>query len=490
MNATSLDATALEQSFAATGNPYLKGVYGPVFEEIDGLNLKPSHGAIPDDLTGVYLRNGPNPRWPARGRHHWFDGDGMLHAIEIRNGRVNYRNRWVRTQAFEQETRAAGSLWPGLIERPDRTLGQAWGADLWLKDGANTDVNMHGGSAVATFYQCGLPYRVDPVSLETQGAIDLPALGARSMSAHSRVDAHSGEFLFFDYAVKPPYMTYGVLAADGSLRHFVPIELPGPRLPHDMAFTERYSILMDLPLFWDPALLPRDIHKVGYYPELPSRFGVLPRYGASDSIRWFEAEPGYLYHAINAWEEGDEIVMDGCRMQSPVPRGSGEGGELARMMAWLTMDARLYRWRFNLKTGKVSEGWRDDLICEFPSMDARAMGRRSKYAYAMQVAPEPTLRFEGLIKYDTDSGAAETWTFPDGAYGSEAPFAPRDGSRAEDDGYLLSFVTDQRGEHSELQIFAATDVRHGPVARVPLPQRVPAGFHACWATAADLGPSR
>ena len=483
MNAATID---LERSFAATGNPYLRGVYAPVFSELDAVNLPASHGEIPRDLHGVYLRNGPNPRWPARGRHHWFDGDGMLHAAQFSGGRVSYRNRWIRTRAFELETQANGSLWPGLIERPDRSLKEAWGADRWLKDSANTDVKVHAGVAVAMFYQCGLPYRVDPHSLATLGAIDLPALGARTMSAHSRVDERTGEFLFFDYAVKPPYMTYGVLAADGSLRHFVPIDLPGPRLPHDMAFTERYSILMDLPLFWDPQLLPRDIHKVDFFPELPSRFGVIPRYGASNEIRWFEAEPGYVYHAINAWEEGDEIVMDGCRMQSPVPRGSNEGGELARMMAWLNMDARLYRWRFNLKTGRVTEGWRDERICEFPTMDARVMGRHSKYAYAMSIAQEPTLRFAGLIKYDTDSGAAQSWTFPDGAYGSESPFAPRDDSKAEDDGYIVTFVTDAAGQSSELQVFDAQQIARGPIARVPLPQRVPAGFHACWGSAIQL----
>jgi carotenoid cleavage dioxygenase len=256
-----------------------------------------------------------------------------------------------------------------------------------------------------------------------------------------------------------------------------------------MAFTERYSILMDLPLFWDPKLLERDIHKVDFFPDQPSRFGVIPRYGASNEIRWFEAEPGYIYHVINAWEEGDEIVMDGCRMQHPVPAGSRSGGELARMLAWLTMDARLYRWRFDLKTGATREEWRDDRICEFPMISSAHMGRRTRYAYAMSIAPEETLRFDGLIKYDTGTGAAETWMFPPGSYASESPFAPRDGAKGEDDGYVVTFVTDAASERSELQLFDARSISRGPVARVPLPQRVPAGFHSCWGSAAQLSPA-
>jgi carotenoid cleavage dioxygenase len=480
---------ALEQSFLATGNPYLRGPYAPVGAEVAAVDRAPSHGEVPRDLDGVYLRNGPNPRWPARGRHHWFDGDGMLHGADFRDGRVTYRNRWIRTRAFGRESAEGRSLWPGLMERPDRSLTEAWGADRWLKDSANTDVKVHGGRALATFYQCGVPYQVDATSLETVGPLDLARLGVRSVSAHSRADERTGEFLFFDYAVQPPYMTYGVLAADGSLAHHVAIDLPGPRLPHDMAFTERYAILMDLPLFWDPALLHRDIHKVTFFPDLPSRFGILPRRGAADSIRWFEAEPGYVYHVANAWEDGDEIVMDGCRMQHPEPAGAREGGELARMLAWLSMDARLYRWRFNLRTGATREEWRDDRICEFPTINASRMGQPTRHAYGVSVAPEPTLRFDGLLKYDSQTGRTDSWHFAAGHYASEAPFAPRTGAREEDDGYLVTFVTDATTDTSELQVFDARQLSAGPVARVPLPQRVPAGFHACWAPRSRLAPA-
>jgi carotenoid cleavage dioxygenase len=285
--------------------------------------------------------------------------------------------------------------------------------------------------------------------------------------------------MFFDYGPVAPYMTYMVASADGQLTHHTPIDLPGPRSPHDMAITENYSILMDLPLYADPEARKRGRTKVTFHRDAPSRFGIIPRYGKSNEIRWYEADPCYIYHTINAWEEGDEIVMDGCRVVNPEPPDTGKG-EIDRMLQYLRLDARLYRWRFNLITGRVRESWLDDANTEFPTMNMQLLGRKSRYAYNVHIAPDPTLLFDGLVKYDTVTGNAETHWFGDGRYGSESPFAPKPNAVSEDDGYLLSFVYNDHDDSSELVILNAQNITAEPLARVKLPQRVPLGFHACW----------
>ena len=201
----------------------------------------------------------------------------MVHSAHFEDGKVSYKNRWVTTKAFEIESNKKKSIWPGLMDTPDRALETAWGSDLWLKDNSNTDITIHAGKAISTFYQCGEAYSLDPLNLNTLGSIDLRSIGARQMSAHCLTDEATGDLLFFDYAAKPPYMTYGVLNKKSELVNFTEIDLPGARLPHSMAFTTNYSILMDLPMFWDPKLLKEDIHKVTFYPEIQSRFGVLKR---------------------------------------------------------------------------------------------------------------------------------------------------------------------------------------------------------------------
>ncbi len=464
-------------------NPYLLGVYAPVQDEITAENLKVI-GEIPKDLNGVYLRNGPNARFPMKGRYHWFDGDGMVHAMHFENGRARYRNRYVRTRAFEAESAAGRSLWTGVMENPKgNPFGNTRG--LGLKDSANTDVIFHRGQVLTTWYLCGSPYGMDPLSLETLGVETFLDTLTGDFMAHPKVDERTGELFWFDYGPRRPYLRYGVVGAGGRVEHRVELELPGARLPHDMAITENHAILMDLPLYQDMDAARQGRYKLTFDRELPSRFGVIPRRGQAHEIRWFDAKPCYIYHVVNSWEEDGEIVLDVCRVSRPAP--SGGGGPLARMISYLKLDARMYRYRFDLRTGRTSEGFVDpDHNTEFPSVDARLTGLRSRYAYNVSVKDTATNLFDGLVRYDNVSGAKETYHYGEHRYGSEAPFAPRDGATDEEDGYLVSFVTDEREGTSEMQVLHAANLGAGPIARIILPQRVPLGFHATWVRADQL----
>ena len=180
---------------------------------------------------------------------------------------------------------------------------------------------VHGGVAATSFYQCGDIYEMNPRTLEPLGKAPwlndiTPGWG---VSAHTKVDEATGEMLFFNYSKEAPYMHYGVVNAERELEHYVPIELPGPRLPHDMAFTENFAILNDLPFYWDPEALKVNAHAVRFYRDQPSRFAILPRRGGPEDIRWFEAKPTFVLHWINAYEEGDEIVLDGYFQEDPAP---------------------------------------------------------------------------------------------------------------------------------------------------------------------------
>jgi carotenoid cleavage dioxygenase-like enzyme len=469
----SLHLDRADLATATEANPYLAGGYAPTHEEVTLTDLEVA-GEIPDDLNGVYVRNGPNPQFEPRGRYHWFDGDGMIHAVHISDGRAVYRNRWVRTDGFDRERAAGEVLWRGIMEPwRDNPPGEP------EKDTANTDVVFHNERLLALWYRAGKPYALDPVTLEALGAEDFDGTLRCEVSAHAKVDERTGELCFFDYGVKPPYMRYGVVGPDGAIRHFVGIDLPGPRLPHDMAITENHSILMDLPLINDPQAAALGRYRLLFERSMASRFGVIPRYGSADQIRWFEAEPCFIYHSVNAWEEGDEIVMDVCRVKRPEPR-SDLDGPLAQMLSYLRLDAHLQRYRFDLRTGRTVEQAIDDDNCEFPSINQGLLGRRSRYAYNMHISPESTLLFDGLMKYDVETGAAETHWFGEGRWGSEAPFAPRPGAVAEDDGYLVSYVYDEREGRSEVEVLDAADVGAGPLCRIKLPVRVPIGFHATW----------
>ncbi len=467
-------------------HPYLQRSWSPNYVECNATDMQVI-GDIPKDLDGVYLRNTENQIHEPIGRYHPFDGDGMIHAMTFADGKASYRNRFVETSGKIEEAAAGHSLWAGLMEHPSRSLRPGRCTQEGLKDSSSTDVIVHAGQALSTFYQCGEGYRLDPYTLEQFGVEGwVPQDG---ISAHPKVDENTGQLMFFNYSKQSPFMHYGVVDADNRLQHYVPIELPGPRLPHDMAFSENYSILNDLPVFWDAEHLKNGNHVVRFHKDTPTRFAIIPRLGGADEVKWFEAEPTYVLHFLNAWEDGDEVVLDGYFQDSPVPPnypGAPPGFE--RMMAYLdqfSIKPRLHRWRFNMRTGETKEERLDDRTLEFGIINQRFGGRKNRYCYSAN-PKQGWFLFTGLTKHDLETGRSWSMDLGEHEYCSEAGFAPRVGATDEDDGYLITFTSDLVGDKSECLVLDAKDIDAGPVCRIRLPQRICAGTHACWANGEDV----
>ena len=344
---------------------------------------------------------------------------------------------------------------------------------------------------LASFYQCGDLYALDPITLENLGTEDMGGrFPAEGVSAHPKIDEHTGEMLFFNYSATAPYMHYGVLDRSGELTTYIDIPLPGPRLPHDMAFTPNWSILNDLPLFWDPKALADGYYSNKFDWDMPSRFALVPRHGTTDDIRWFEASPTFVLHWTNAYEDGDEVVLDGFYQHNPtargVPRFTGplKGFETLDMNV---LQARHHRWRFNLVTGETREEELSDRCLEFPMINGRYGGRPYRYSYQARCC-EGLFAFDGLVKADVVAGTEELLTFDEGVFVSETVMAPRDGSTAEDDGYLVTFASDIINDVSHCYVIDAARVSDGPIAKIQLPERISSGTHSTWAPAADLQP--
>ena len=460
-------------------HPYRTGAWTPLTKEVDAFELDVTFGAIPRDLAGIYLRNSENPLFDAiTGRYHPFDGDGMIHAMRFEDGKASYRNRFVKTKGLAAEIEAGHALWAGILETPDLSKREdGWGARTRMKDASSTDVIVHAGHALTTFYQCGDAYRLDPVTLETRGIAPLHhesfTKGA-TISAHPKVDEKTGELLFFNYGAEAPYCHVGIANPQGELVRTIPVALPGPRLPHDMAFTERFAIIGDFPLFWGDD----QKFRARYHPELGARFGLVPRAGGE--TRWFTADPTYVLHFSNAWEEGNEVVLEGYFQGHPVPVRGPDDNAITLFMKSLDMHAMKttrHRWRFDLETGTTKEERCEDTVSEFPSINQGYAGRKHRYVYAAIGEPGFFL-FSGLERTDVVTGQKSMYRFPPGTFASEAPFCPRVGAKDEGDGYVVTFTTGPSS--SECWIFEASAIEKGPVAKVALPMRIPSGTHATW----------
>ena len=480
-------------SLLPSNHPYLNGAWTPLHEEVTAHELIVIEGRIPTDIDGIYLRNTENQLHQPLGRYHPFDGDGMIHQISFGDGNASYRNRWVHTRCFAAEQAAGESLWGGLMDKPGTSKRPGFGAHESLKDSSSTDIIVHAGKAMSTFCQCGEGYLIDPETLEPLGLA--PWVPLDGISAHPKVDLRTGDLMFFNYSKHAPYMHYGVVDRDERLVTYIPVPLPGPRLPHDMTFSENWAIVNDLPMFWDAELLKRGIHAARLHEGMPSRFGLIPRrnqHQAADpsSIRWFEAAPTYILHFLNAYEEGDDVVMDAYFQDNPQPPPLPNEDGYGHMMAYVDEHSflpKLHRWRFNLVDGTTREERLDERILEFGTIDQRRAGQKYRYVYSTTTKPGWFL-FNGFVKHDLETGESWTLVLPEGRYASEAPFAPRVGGTAEDDGYLVSFITDENSGTSECMLIDARDIEAGAVCRIALPHKISSGTHSCWTQRGSLRP--
>jgi carotenoid cleavage oxygenase len=441
-----------------TGNDWLRGNFAPVHDEVTAHDL-PVTGTLPPELTGRFLRNGPNPiSEPDPATYHWFTGTGMVHGLRLNGGRAEwYRNRWVRSAD------AAAELGEPAPPTP-------YGDDV-MAFAANTNVIGHAGTTLA-LVEAGFPPVELSYELDTVRVTDFDGTLEHPFSAHPKRDPRTGELhvvaYYWGWGNQIRYMVVGT---DGRVRRTVDVPVPGGPMVHDTAITETYALLFDLPCVFDlDAAMSGARLPYRWSPDYGARVGLLPRDGTAEDVRWFEVEPCYVFHPLNAYDtpEGNVVVdlVRHPRMFAAEVLGPDEGA------------TRLERWTIDVTGDKVLEETLDDRSQEFPRHDERILGRPHRYGYGAAIGLK-----EGhgpAVKHDLARGTTEVHDYGPGRQTGELVFVPRSDDAAEDDGWLLSFVHDATVDRTDLVVLHAQDFTGDPVATVHLPQRVPVGFHGNW----------
>ncbi|MFD8495022.1 carotenoid oxygenase family protein [Amycolatopsis sp. NPDC059657] len=475
------------------GNKYLEGNYAPVAKEHTITELAVT-GSIPEYLDGRYLRNGPNPLSevdPAT--YNWFMGDGMVHGVRLRDGKAQwYRNRWVRNPKIAE----------ALGETPHGREHRAGMESL----GANTNVISHAGKTLALVEGGVANYELTD-ELDTVGPCDFDGTLPGGYTAHPKRDPKTGELHAVSYFFgRGNSVQYSVINTNGRARRTVDIEVTGSPMMHDFSLTENHVVFYDLPVVFDAAqgveatvpkflrtpaklmvsavigkvrvpdpvtaMLGDSLGSNGRFPyswnqSYPARIGVMPREGSAADVRWFDVEPCYVFHPMNAYDDGDKIVLDVIRHPKMFDRdhtGPNEGPP--------TLD----RWTVDLAAGKVIEERLDDRGQEFPRVDERLVGSRHHFGYSVGQCPS---RGPALFKHDLERVTSEVRTFGKGREPGEFVFVPSSPDAGEDEGVLMGFVYDPASQRSDLTLLDAASLEL--VGAIHLPDRVPEGFHGNWA---------
>jgi carotenoid cleavage dioxygenase-like enzyme len=475
-----------------SNDPMNSGLFAPWPMEGEIRDIAVS-GEIPADLHGTLYRNGPNPQFPPLGPYHFFGGDGMIHAFHLEGGKCSYRNRWVHTPKFEAEREAGESLFTGFGSKTpsdERAAGILGGP-------SNTNVVWHGDKLLALVEGGLVPVRLDPVTLETlgqwnfEGGLRLPidpdlaaAMGIDSpdgkvdgtFTAHPKIDPQTGEMLAFGYSGIPPYVVYHVIDASGRLVRSVPIDTPFPSMVHDFITTPEHVIFPICPATLRIERMQQGEGLLGWEPDLGTHVGVMPRDGSAEDMVWFQTDPCYVFHPMNAHSDGRRIIAEMAQYPRVPVGGAGEDVEF--------VDAHLVRWTLDLDGGTLKQEPIDDRAVEFPRIDERFTGLDYRYGFAAGSGAEksvlPLLGMNAVVRYDVRSGARDAHDLGAHDATGEPIFVPRNAEAAEGEGYVLSVVYRSREDRSDLLILDAENVSGEPVATVHLPHRVPGGFHGNW----------
>ncbi len=451
--------------------------------EIDNID-----GTIPANLAGTLFRNGPGLLDIAgHPVHHPFDGDGMITAITIANGKAFFRNRFVRTEGYVKEQAAGKPLFRGVFgtQKPGGPLANAF--DLRLKNVANTNVIYWGGKLLA-LWEASEPYQLNPTTLETLGPdyLDGVLRSGEAFSAHPRIDPccelTNDQPCLVNFGVKTGLsstITLYEFDPKGRLVHTHRRDIPGFAFLHDFAITPNYCIFFQNPVSFNPVPYLTGFKGaaecIQFNPKQPTHALIIPRDGIRP-IQTIDLPPCFVFHHANAFEANSKVYLDSvCYQDFPDLKGADNylEADFSRIP-----EGQLWRFELNLTTCTSQAECLIERGCEFPALHPHQVGRPYRYLYiGVTHHPHGNAPLQAVMKRDLTTGQEDIWSFAPRGFVGEPIFVPHPQGTIEDEGWILSLIYNAERYCSELAILDAQKITEGPVATLKLPHHIPYGLH-------------
>ncbi|MCW2363216.1 MULTISPECIES: carotenoid oxygenase family protein [Sphingobium] len=456
-------------------------------------------GEVPADLDGAFHRVHPDNQFaPKFEDDQFFNGDGMVSMFRVKDGKVDFRQRYAQTDKWKLENKAGKSLF-GMYRNP---LTDDPSVEGQIRGTANTNVLVHAGKlyAMKEDSPCLL---MDPNTLETHGYTDFGGrIDSKTFCAHPKIDPATGNMCAFSYMSKGPMthdMSYMEISPIGELLFEIPFQNKYLCMMHDFGVTEDYAVFSVMPLLTSMERLEKRLPYFGFDTTQPVWLAVLPRQAGATAadMRWFKAPSNcFVGHVMNAFNEGTRIYFDHpVAANNSFPFFPDIHGAPFDPIAGL---GYLSRWSVDMASNSdefESIEKLTNLADEFPRIDDRYATQAYRHGWMLVMDREkpyegPGGPFVGMINslahIDLATGSTKIW-WPGPQCGIQEPcFVPKSADAPEGDGYVIALVDNHVTNYSELCFFDAQHVDEGPIARAKLPMRIRQGLHGNWSTGAQL----
>lgn len=473
-------------------HPGFRGPMAPQRLECDIFELE-YEGTLPSALEGCFYRCGPDPQFPPKSTDDFFiNGDGVVSMFRFRDGHVDFRSRFVRTEKFELERQARRALFGG-YRNPFTDDPEVHGAD---RTTANTSVFWYDGELFAV-KEDGLPHRLDPETLETRGKLRFEGQRTPHFTAHPKFDPVSGELVFYGTeagGLASSDIAYCEADSHGTLTHEAWFEAPYASMVHDFALTQKYVIFPVMPTVADLPRMRKGGAHFAWDDGRETWLAVLPRKGTAKDVRYFRGPARWSFHTMNAFDEGTRIHIDLTVSEingfSYLPNADGK--------AWDPEKARSYLTRWTCDMADDSERFVEQRLSAMPSDFYKCDPRRATLPYrwgfmaakdpdAPRVPGAPDTVFNTIAAIDHQSGRVHSYFVGAASVVQEPVFVQRSDDAPEGDGYLLAVVNRVAEKRAELLVLDTADLSAGPVATVNLPIPLRMTFHGDFVSGAQLG---
>ena len=437
----------------------------------------PVSGTVPAWLTGALVRVTPALLEVGDRRlDHWFDGLAMLNRFGFADGRVSYGSRFIESRAYEDAQRGEWKS-GGFATDPCRSIFKRVQQIFSPATTDNPNVNLARiGERYIAMTETPLPIEFDAETLDTIGHLEYAdVLKGHVTTAHPHHDRERDELVNYlaRFSRVSEYVLYGLPARSSTRRVIARMPVKEPAYMHAFGMSERYLILAEYPLRVNPLKLALSgrpfIENYTWRGDEPTRFQVFDR--ATGELRGtYETDAFFCFHHVNAFERGDELVVDLCAYEDSSIIDSlyldreGVRGPIPR--------TELRRYTIDLAGGGVRTEPLTEGSLELPRID---YGRRNTrdYSYAYFTGAD-TGWIDRLVKVDVRDGSRAEWR-ADGCFPGEPVFVREPAADAEDAGVVLSVVLDANAGHSFLLVLDAGSFEE--IARADAPHHIPFGFH-------------